>query len=387
MAGFTERYLETLKPKAGQIQSDFMDTNADYRGFGVRVGRRNKTWFWFYPWGGRRVRLKLGTYPAVSLAEARRRVTEARGCIDALPPIDPRDHFLAKKAAHNTVAGLIDEYFEKHSAQRERDSAQVQKRRDPRHRSNSFGDAASSRYRPRDRASSIPGALVGAQRLYTMLSAMFEWATARGDFEHNPMEKMRRPDAPDQPRTRVLSADEIRVVWNGTEAALGSDARAKGVAHILRLCLATAGRIGEVTGIRKSELDLAAKTWLLPAARSKNAHEHLRPLSSLASEIIEEAKGRSEFLFPISVTRVQQRIVGLHEKLRIPHFTAHDLRRTAATQMAGLGTNQLVIGHLLGHRSIMKATVTALHYDQHDYMPEMRAALELWADRLREIIA
>ena len=62
----------------------------------------------------------------------------------------------------------------------------------------------------------------------------------------------------------------------------------------------------------------------------------------------------------------------------IAHFTAHDLRRTAATHMAEAGVSRLVIGKILNHK---EAGVTQV-YDRHGYDAEKREALAAWGARL-----
>src|SRR5262249_11530523 len=71
----------------------------------------------------------------------------------------------------------------------------------------------------------------------------------------------------------------------------------------------------------------------------------------------------------------------------LPHFTAHDLRRTALTKMAELGVPPIVLGHVANHRTTTKAGITLGVYVQYEYEKEKRAALELWADRLQGIIS
>jgi integrase len=68
--------------------------------------------------------------------------------------------------------------------------------------------------------------------------------------------------------------------------------------------------------------------------------------------------------------------------LTCPPFTPHDLRRSAATGMARLGIDRLVIAKVLNHRSADHATVTGLIYDRHDYAKEKRAALARWAEHV-----
>jgi len=71
----------------------------------------------------------------------------------------------------------------------------------------------------------------------------------------------------------------------------------------------------------------------------------------------------------------------------LPRWTAHDLRRTALTKMAELGVAPIVLGHIANHRTTTKAGMTLGFYVHHPYEREKREALELWADRLRGIIA
>ena len=61
----------------------------------------------------------------------------------------------------------------------------------------------------------------------------------------------------------------------------------------------------------------------------------------------------------------------------------HDLRRTAASNMAALGINRLVISKILNH---VETNVTAI-YDRHGYDAEKRHALEAWAAHLEGILS
>ncbi len=73
-------------------------------------------------------------------------------------------------------------------------------------------------------------------------------------------------------------------------------------------------------------------------------------------------------------------------KFGIPRWTPHDLRRTVATGMSRLKIGQIVIGHVLNHRSVTKASLTQQVYDQHDFTSEKKEALEAWAKHLAAIV-
>lgn len=71
------------------------------------------------------------------------------------------------------------------------------------------------------------------------------------------------------------------------------------------------------------------------------------------------------------------------QKLEIAHFTSHDLRRTAATGLAEIGTPRLIIDAVLNHKD---RTVGAV-YDRYNYAHEKRAALDAWAKKLSLIVS
>jgi integrase len=63
-------------------------------------------------------------------------------------------------------------------------------------------------------------------------------------------------------------------------------------------------------------------------------------------------------------------------------FRQHDLRRTAASHMTGMGISRLVVGKILNH---VETGVTAI-YDRHSYDQEKRQALEAWGGRVEELV-
>jgi integrase len=188
---------------------------------------------------------------------------------------------------------------------------------------------------------------------------------------------------PSRIRDRVLTDDEIRTLWLALPTALG---RSPACQQIIKLCLLTGQRLGEVVGMCRDELDLKRGIWSLPGSRTKNGHAHSVPLSRAALEII--AIGGGPRLFPtIGGSRaVANTIKCAQARFGIPHWTAHDLRRTALTKMAELGVAPIVLGHVANHRTTTKAGMTLSVYVHHAYEREKREALELWADRLRGIV-
>jgi integrase len=399
----TDRFCERIKPL--KTQTDYFDSNM--KGLALRVsegGRKAWSFLFTSPKYGKRARITLGAYPATSLAVARARALEAKGHVEA--GNDPRDVFAAQDASAMTMANLIDSYMEKHVRPNLKSAKHMEERLSA-NVTPAIGSIKLADLHRRDINRAIDP-IVGRNRptqarlVYTDLRGMLNWAVARGDLDRNPMDGMTAP-AQVAVRERALSDEEIKTLWNGLPTSLP---KSKACQHIIKLCLVTAQRVGEVAGMRREELDLKPPTWSLPGSRTKNGHPHLVPLSDLALNILEEAIAdvgeKSEMVFlndegsgPLpahavarTIGRAQQAGEGRPMgRFGIAHWTAHDLRRTALTGMAKLGVPPIVLGHVANHRTTTKAGVTLGVYIQHGYQKEVRDALELWADRLDAIIA
>lgn len=396
----TDRFVAGARPDATG-RTDYFDTTA--LGLALRVTKTHKSWTYNFtsPKDGKRARLTLGSYPALTLAKARGLALEAKGYAE--DGTDPRDVRAAQDATAMTLADLIDSYLEKHAKPGLRSAADIERRLGadvlP-----VIGAVKVADLHKRDINRVLDpivarDAPVQARVVFQNLRAVLRWAVSRGDLDHSPMEGMKSPNA-ELARERVLSDDEVRVLWNGLPNSL---AKSKSCQRIVRLCLITGQRVGEVSGMRSDELDLSARLWSLPGRRTKNGHPHTVPLSDLAISVIEEAlrdAGKSPFVFPIgedgflspaAVSRTIGRANETNEenpvsRFGIAHFTAHDLRRTAVTGMARLGVAPTVLGFVANHRTVTRGGVTMAVYVQHSFDKEKRQALELWADRLGSVV-
>jgi integrase len=224
------------------------------------------------------------------------------------------------------------------------------------------------------------------------------WAVQNEYLEANPLDGMGKP-AEATSSNRVLSDDEVRTLWVTLPTAL---ARSVQCQQIVKLCLVTGQRVGEVAGMTRPEIDLAAREWRLPGSRTKNGHAHVVPLSDFAIQTIKAAAKNAaerEAFFPcgegsLSPVAVARTILRANEisderpagRFGIAPWSAHDLRRTALTGMARLGVAPIILGHVANHRTITRAGVTLAVYSQYAYGEEKRAALDLWSDHLRGIV-
>jgi integrase len=198
---------------------------------------------------------------------------------------------------------------------------------------------------------------------------------------------MRRPVKKERTRARVLSDDELCLVWNGCDKAGWP------FGPMVQLLILTGQRRQEVAGALWQEFDLDNKRlWSLPRERVKNGRAHDVPLSDAAIEILEglpRIKNKAGLVFttrgdtPVSgfsraKARLDAKILDLlreeaEEAGRDPEkieafdpWTLHDLRRTAASGWARLGVPLEVTEKILNHVSGAFSGVAGV-YQRHDY--------------------
>jgi len=192
----------------------------------------------------------------------------------------------------------------------------------------------------------------------------------------------------ERPRERVLSDAELRSVWR---AALR-------VGHpygdIVRLLIASGQRRGEIASLQWTWIDESARTITIPAAIAKNGRTHTIPYGTVIDEILATVPRRNStmMLFP-SIIDDQKPYNGWQtakahfEKLpAIRPWVVHDLRRTFATNLAGLNVPIHVLEKILNHIAGAVSGVAAI-YNRHAYRDEMRVAIDKWDVRLTELLA
>jgi integrase len=208
-------------------------------------------------------------------------------------------------------------------------------------------------------------------------------------------------------RDRVLSNAELVAIWS----ACNDD----DYGRIVRLLILTGQRRDEVGAMARSEIDVAARKWTIPAARTKNGQAHEVPLSTAGLDIVKLAlarKGREdrERLFGEAGNgfagwskarqaldeRIEKQAAKIkparreaktdNKEAEKERWRVHDIRRTVATRMADLGVLPHVIEAVLNHISGHKAGVAGV-YNRALYSAEKRQALDLWAAHIEALLA
>ena len=247
----------------------------------------------------------------------------------------------------------------------------------------------------------VLGGPVQADHVLVQIRALMDWYATRDDEFTSPIVKgMARTSQKDRARDRVLSDEEIAILW----AVAGDDT----FGAVVKTLLLTAQRRSEVACMRYDEVDEHG-LWIIPAERYKTKRANIVPLSGKAHEIV-MAQPRltidgtpCPYVFSLSglnpfgdyvqtkraldkrmLTELKTRAAARGddpEKVTLLRWTLHDLRRTARSLMSRVGVRpdvgEMCLGHVIhGVQGI---------YDRHSYTQEKASAFEALAAEVARI--
>jgi integrase len=371
---------------------------ADAKGLYLYVSAAGgKSWRVDYNFFGKRKTLTLGSYPSLTLAEARSRRDEAKR--DLAQGLDPslakkRQQLEAKAAAGNTFGLIADEFIEK---------LRRDKRAEPTIAKNTWMlKVLAAKLGPypitQISAKDVLAVLKGIERSGRVESALatrsvigrvFRYAIATARAEGDPTSALRGalqrhvPASHPAVTKRTDLGGVMRAIygyegWPSLVAAL----------KIQALCFA---RPGETRSMEWSELDLEKAIWTIPASKAKMRREHHVPLSRQAVEIIAEIReldAGGSYVFPSmmsgkkllsenSMNSALRRMgIGGHE------HTAHGFRSSASSILneSGMFKSDAIeaqLAHLDGSK-------VRRIYNRATYWDERVCMLQWWADMLDE---
>ena len=370
MQNLTDAAVRTLPP------GTYWDAHT--RGLGLRVGKQARTFIVLVRSGQRKT---LGRYPYLTLQAARRECAriKAEAVLGKLHP------------ARVTFDQALKEYL-----------ADCKGRLRPRSLKN-YRDylTAYFRYGRRSLADITTREIIlslrhlsPSQREHAMRigRTFFTWCVRHSLLDQSPMQNM-PPVQIGNPRTRVLSEDELRAVWTTARASTGHFP-----ALVALLCL---------TGARRGELSRLEWSWIgsdyieFPAHVTKNGRVHRIPIGPEAQACfrgITKMVG-SPYVFPASRQRSERTTVinGWSQSkvkfdsdvfkltgVTLNTWTLHDLRRTFATNLQRLGVRLEVTENLLNHVSGTRSGIVGV-YQLHRWESEAREAINQWEQYLTSL--
>lgn len=399
---FTDAAVKRLKaPENGRVE--YWD--ASLPGFGLRItDKGSRSWVVMFRVRGRLRRLTLGSYPAISLKDARREAGEAMR--EAAAGNDPaaakaltKRQWAEPNAFRSVAEAWLADTGKRGGARlRSKKAIESQLARDVFPILGAVPVTEITRSDVRDLVRSIAVERpVAANRCLAIVRRTFSWAIREDKIDANPATNI-DPPGEEISRDRVLNDAEIAKLWPACEE-LGYP-----FGPAVQIMLLTGARRSEVSGIRWSEID--GDTWYLPADRTKNRRPHIVPLSTTALEILgalpridsldhvfttgrgstrDEATGKRVTDRPVTGwARPKQR---LDRIANLADWNIHDIRRTLVTGMnEKLGIEPHIVEAVVNHVSGAAKAGVAGVYNRAQYLPQRRAALQSWANELASII-
>ncbi|NTV50985.1 MAG: site-specific integrase [Geobacteraceae bacterium] len=394
---FTDLYIKKMsapKKKTYIRESD---------GFTLRIMPSGvKTFLFIYTFDGKRREMNLGNYPATSLAEAKLKYgTEKKILAQGKDPAAQEREAKEERKRTPFIKEFVDEFISRYAKEHNRGWGEIERALKAEIVSR-WGKRKITDIKRRDLVLVLDeikerGAPVMANRVLAYTRKMFSWAVERAVLEVNPFLMMSRPTK-ELTRERTLNELEIKSFWHNLDDCKMSEQ----IKRALKLILVLGQRPGEIIGMQRHEIK--GDWWEIPASRSKNRQSHRVFLTKTAKQLIGEGEG---FIFESPVrssgnpaksyeVRTMTHDIKANlphtpeskvaDRIKIPHFTPHDLRRTAATRWAEMGIHGDLIDRLQNHITKQKQGVGHI-YNRYSYEREKQQALEAWERKLISIIS
>lgn len=366
---------------------------ADERGMYLLVKPNGSRWWRFdyrRPDTHKRNTLSLGTYPDVSLKQAREKRNALRKLLtDGVDPADTRK--AERQGRADTFAAIASEWLTKNSPRWKPSHADKISRRIEKNVTPWLGAKPIASITAQDvlgvlRRIDSRGARETAHRVHQIIAQVMRYAvaTGRASVDPTPMLRGAIPPARKEHFASMTDPDRIGELLRAIDSYTGY--------YVTRAALQLAPlvfvRPGELRQAEWSEIDLDAAEWRIPAERMKMGALHIVPLSRQAVAILKDLApltGSGRRVFPSLRTRERAMSENtINAALRRLGYTknemtGHGFRSMASTLLNEQGFPPDVIERQLAHAE-RNAVRAAYNYAEH--LPERRKMMQTWADYL-----
>lgn len=410
MAKLTEMQIRNATP------SEKRYTLRDENGLFLEVPTKgNKRWRLRYFFDGKEKLVSLGTYPLVSLKDARTKRDQLRGQIrDRDNPQDPSA--LRKKARDARKQELE---TEAHAEVVDAQTFEKTAREWHQKRANAKHEAKGSLWTPGHAAriwrglemnilpwiGSKPintitppallevirriearGTIETAHRDLSLCGQIFRYGVACGYCERDVAADLRGAITPvvHTHHSAIIEPKAIGELLRNIEGYMGSHV----VKCALRLLPLVFVRPGELRNAEWSEFNFQAAEWRIPPSRMKARRLHIVPLAKQALNILQDdlhpLTGSGPYLFPGRTSSRPMSENTLNAALRAMGYeksqmTGHGFRSIASTHLNEAGWHRDAIERQLAHAESNEVRAAYLHAD---FLAERREMMKWWADAL-----
>ena len=383
--------VKAAKPK----EKDYILTDGNGLQMRVRING-SKLWNFNYiqPVTKKRINMGLGTFPEVSLAQARKRTVEARELVaQGLDPKEKRDaERHAKKAAtEHTFENISAAWFEL-----KKDSVTPAYAEDI-WRSltlHVFPDLAttpiSAITAPKVinllRPLESKGSLETVKRLTQRLNEIMTYGVNSGLIHANPLSGIRSVfKKPKKKNVAALAPDELKELM----VSIANASIKRTTRCLIEWQLHTMTRPAEAATSRWADIDFEKKIWTIPAERMKKRRIHIIPLTEQALTLLEAIKpysGHREYVFPadrdpLTHCNSQTANMALKRMGFEGRLVSHGMRSMASTILNEHGWDPELIEVALAH--VDKDEVRSA-YNRADYIERRRPMMAWWSEHIEQ---
>ena len=388
--------LSDVKVKAAKAkEKDYILTDGHGLQMRVRING-SKLWNFNYiqPVTKKRINMGLGTFPEVSLAQARKRTVEARELVaQGLDPKEKRDaERHAKKAAtEHTFENISTAWFEL-----KKDSVTPAYAEDiwrslalhvfPDLGSTPITAITAPKVITLLRPLETKGSLETVKRLAQRLNEIMTYGVNSGLIHANPLSGIRSVfKKPKKKNMATLAPDELKELM----VAIANASIKRTTRCLIEWQLHTMTRPAEAATSCWADIDFEKKIWTIPAERMKKRRIHIIPLTDQALALLEAIRpysGHRQYVFPADrdprthcnsqTANMALKRMGFEGRL-----VSHGMRSIASTVLNEHGWNPELIEVALAH---VDNNSSRNAYNHADYIDRRRPMMAWWSEHIQE---
>jgi integrase len=369
-----------------------------------------KYWRMDYRLEGKRKTLAMGTYPEVSLVEARSSRGDARKLLkngtdpSGIKKAAKQAKVKAVQIAENSFRNLAAEFHKVKSPMWTEGHAKQWLGNLDKYAMETIGDKPIADIEPMEimgimREMEKLGIYETRDRLLQTIGAVFKYAMATGRAKTNPAEiRIALTERTKVENFACIPTAELPVFLRAVTAYQNLDKVSPIAISAFRLLMLTATRTSEVRFSKWADFDLEAGCWVIPAeqvgrkGKGDKRKDHAVPLCTQAVKILRDlypVTGQGVHVFP---NRNQQgKVISENTVLKIIEtigykgkMTGHGFRSLARSILGDMGHRWEVLEAMLSHALVNQ---TAAAYVRTSYFEERRGIMQQWADHLDKLEA
>lgn len=385
----TDKELKAAKPK----DKDYVLSDGD--GLQFRV-RKNGTTQWnlnyYHPITKKRINLGLGTYPSLTLANARKIALEAKELLaQGIDPKEHRNESVKEQAAivEHTLFNVASDWFDI-----KRNDVTVDYAKDiwrslelyvfPTLAKTPVTQVTAPMVIELLRPVEAKGSLETVKRVTQRLNEVMDYSVNCGLAPANPLSGIRAAfKKPKKENMKALAPAELPELM----AAIANASIKRTTRSLIEWQLHTMTRPNEAAGTRWEEMDFENNQWVIPAERMKKRKEHSIPLTPQMLALLESMKpisGHRDYVFPADrdpkkPTNSQTANAALKRMGFAGRLVSHGLRSIASTTLNEQGYDSDLVEAALAH--IDKNEVRRA-YNRTDYLERRRPMMQWWSEHI-----